>query len=546
MKYLLFFIFTISIYSQDFGRLAGSFESNSAYNFIDSTIQSTETVDRIKTDKFLSNSYLQLIYNYGDIEFGMRYEAYQTPLLGYDERYKGQGIPYLYGRYRNDIIDITAGSFYEQFGSGLILRTYESRALGIDNNLNGVRVKLHPTDGIEFTGLFGKARNFWGLSEGNVRGADLNVELNSLSEDIFGTDNIITIGGSMVSRYEEDNSLKLKLPANVFAYSTRASLIGPSYSFDVEYAKKYNDPTGLNNFKYNEGQALLVNASYYSGGFSILLNAHKLDNMDFRVDRNAVSNQLTLNFVPPQARMQTYGLATIYPFATQLSGEGGAQAEVSYNFEDGSAIGGEHGMIVTLNGSIIKTTDSSKVDDYMYDYKFFSVGKRLYFHDVNFEITKKFTDDFKVNFTALNAIYDRNQIEGGNKSGKVYSTGLILDATYKINDKHSVRTELQHLWVAQDSVPLITDVYNGNWAQFMVEYTIAPSLYFTVLDQWNYGNKFEDKRTHFSTFNFAYIFGATRLSIGYGRQRAGLLCVGGICRPVPASDGLNLSITSSF
>jgi len=546
MKYLLLFLLTSTIYSQDLGRLTGSFESNSSYNFVDSTIQTVETVERVKTDKFLSNSYLQLIYNYGDIEFGMRYEAYQTPLLGYDERFKGEGIPYLFGRYRSEFIDITAGSFYEQFGSGLILRAYEERALGIDNNLNGVRVKLNPTEGISLTGLFGKARNFWEKSDGNVRGLDLNVDLNSLNEEFFGYDNVISIGGSVVSRYQEDNSLQLKLPANVFAYSARASLIGSSYSFDVEYAKKYNDPTGLNAFSYTEGQGLLVNAAYYSGGFSLLLNAHKLDNMDFRVDRNAVSNQLTLNFVPPQVKMQTYGLATIYPFATQLMGEGGVQAEVSYNFEEGSFLGGEHGMIVNLNGSIVKSTDSTRIDKHTYDYNFFSVGERLYFHDVNLDITKKFTDKFKLGFTAFNAIYDRDQIEGGFKSGKVYSTGIILDATYRINDKNSIRTEFQHLWVAQDSVPLITDVYNGSWAQLLVEYTIAPKFFITVLDQWNYGNEFEEKQSHYPTFNFAYIFGATRLSLGYGRQRAGLLCVGGICRPVPASNGMNLSVTSSF
>jgi len=227
-------------------------------------------------------------------------------------------------------------------------------------------------------------------------------------------------------------------------------------------------------------------------------------------------------------------------------GEGGLQAEVSYNFEEGSFLGGEHGMIVNLNGSIVKSTDSTRIDKHTYDYNFFSIGERLYFHDVNLDITKKFTDKFKLGFTAFNAIYDRDQIEGGFKSGKVYSTGIILDATYRINDKNSIRTEFQHLWVAQDSVPLITDVYNGSWAQLLVEYTIAPKFFITVLDQWNYGNEFEEKQSHYPTFNFAYIFGATRLSLGYGRQRAGLLCVGGICRPVPASNGMNLSVTSSF
>jgi hypothetical protein len=542
---LLILVFNVS-YSQDFGRLTGSFENNSAYNFVDTVIQAEETVTRIESDKFQSNSYLQLIYNYGDVEFGMRYEAYQTPLLGYDERFQGQGVPYLYGRYRNDKIDITAGSFYEQFGSGLILRAYEERALGIDNNLNGVRVKFEPTAGVNFIGLFGKARNFWDVSDATVRGLDLNIDVNTLNEDFFGTDNFLSIGGSIVSRYQKDNSLSLRLPENVFSYALRTSLIGAKYSIDAEYVHKYNDPAVVNAFTYTEGRGLLLNASYFDGGFSILLNAHKLDNMDFRVDRGAVVNQLTLNFVPPQVKMQTYGLATIYPFATQLMGEGGLQGEVSYAFKEGSLIGGKYGTLVNVNASIVKSTDSTKIDNFLYDYNFFGVGERLFFYDANIEITKKFSDKFKGSITAYNAIYDRDQIEGGFKSGKIYSSAIIVDGAYRFNDKNSIRAEIQHLWVSQDSTASIEDVYNGNWAHFLVEYTIAPKFFITVLDQWNYGNEFEVQRVHYPTVNFAYIFDATRLSIGYGRMRAGLLCVGGICRPVPAANGLNLSLTSSF
>lgn len=546
MKLFLFLITFSFLNSQDYGRLTGSFESNSSYNFIDSIIQTPETVNRIESEKFLSNSYLQLLYNYGDIEFGLRYEAYQTPLLGYDERFAGEGFPYIYGRYRSDLIDITAGSFYEQFGSGMILRTYEERALGIDNNLNGIRVKLNPTNGINMTGLFGKARDFWNRSDAIVRGLDMNIDINSLNEDFFGYDNFLTVGGSVVSRFQEDNSLQLILPENVFSYGLRASLIGTKYSLDAEYVHKYNDPGVVNAFNYTEGRGLLLNAAYYDGGFSILLNAHKLDNMDFRADRNGVVNQLTLNFIPPQVKMQTYGLATIYPFATQLMGEGGLQAEVSYNFKEDTFLGGEKGMIVTFNGSIIRQTDSTKIDNFIYDYDFFGVSDRVFFHDANLEVIKKFNDKFKLTTTVYNAIYDRDQIEGGTKSGKVYSSAIIIDGTYRLDSKNAIRTELQHLWVTQDSVPKVDDVYNGNWAQILIEYTIAPKYFITILDQWNYGNKYEEQRVHYPSLNLAFIHSATRISLGYGRLRAGLLCVGGICRPVPASNGLNLSVTSSF
>jgi hypothetical protein len=47
-------------------------------------------------------------------------------------------------------------------------------------------------------------------------------------------------------------------------------------------------------------------------------------------------------------------------------------------------------------------------------------------------------------------------------------------------------------------------------------------------------------------FNFGFLKGATRFEIGYGKKREGIFCVGGVCKVVPSSNGLNLSITSSF
>jgi hypothetical protein len=43
-----------------------------------------------------------------------------------------------------------------------------------------------------------------------------------------------------------------------------------------------------------------------------------------------------------------------------------------------------------------------------------------------------------------------------------------------------------------------------------------------------------------------YIRGGNRFTVNYGRQRAGIFCVGGVCRQVPASNGLSISVTSTF
>ena len=49
-------------------------------------------------------------------------------------------------------LELTIGNFYDQLGSGMILRTYEERQLGIDNALDGIRLKYNPYKGIFYKG----------------------------------------------------------------------------------------------------------------------------------------------------------------------------------------------------------------------------------------------------------------------------------------------------------------------------------------------------------------------------------------------------------
>jgi len=80
----------------------------------------------------------------------------------------------------------------------------------------------------------------------------------------------------------------------------------------------------------------------------------------------------------------------------------------------------------------------------------------------------------------------------------------------------------------------------------LLEYTIAPRWFFSVGNQYNYGNPVQDKRLHYYNASMGYTHHSSRIALTLGRQREGIVCVGGICRYVPASSGLMLSITSSF
>ena len=56
-----------------------------------------------------------------------------------------------YLKYQNEKNEITVGSFYEQFGNGLIFRAWEDRQLGINNSIMGINYKYYPSANLEFS-----------------------------------------------------------------------------------------------------------------------------------------------------------------------------------------------------------------------------------------------------------------------------------------------------------------------------------------------------------------------------------------------------------
>ena len=66
------------------------------------------------------------------------------------------------------------------------------------------------------------------------------------------------------------------------------------------------------------------------------------------------------------------------------------------------------------------------------------------------------------------------------------------------------------------------------------------------MDQYNYGNPDESMQLHYFLGSFGYIHESSRFMFSYGKQREGIFCIGGVCRPVPATNGLTFTFTHSF
>jgi len=178
---------------------------------------------------------------------------------------------------------------------------------------------------------------------------------------------------------------------------------------------------------------------------------------------------------------------------------------------------------------------------------FFSIkNETLFFRDVNIEVRKKLSK--KVKFTAnyIDLIYNKDIIEGKNNGKNINAKIGVLDISYKIKPKKTLRLELQYLAVNKNE-KYYQD--KGNWTMGMLEYTISPKWFFALSDQYNGGYTDVDGEhdaVHYLNFSCGYTKKANRFVLGYGKQREGIFCAGGVCRRVPSSNGLTLTITSSF
>tara|TARA_B100000508_G_scaffold140976_1_gene144749 strand:+ start:39055 stop:40743 length:1689 start_codon:yes stop_codon:yes gene_type:complete len=520
----------------------GNFSARGQYYQEDSAIGAPDV-----PEQFLMNGFANVIVTKGAFSAGVRYESYRNPILGFDQRYKGSGFPYRYVQFSQHGLDVTAGNFYEQFGTGLLLRSYEERDLGVDNAFDGIRVKYSTKFGVYLKGLIGKQRYFFDLGPGIVRGVDGLVNLNEAFGALKSSKFKVKIGGSFVSKYQEDNNPNYKLPENVASYSGRLNLSYKGFGFLGEYAYKMNDPSADNEYIYKDGAAMYLSGTYSRKGLGIVLSAKSIDNMSYRSDREEGLNNLLINFNPALTKQHTYNLAaTLYPYASQLTGEVAYQGDIVYKIKRKTPLGGKYGTTIFINVSKAFGLDSTHLNDENaarqgYEANFFKPGQQEYYQDINISLERKIVKWLKLKAMYMNLMANNDILRyggiNGSWSGKIYADIAVLDMTFKLKPKHSIRAEIQGLWSQQDM---------GDWATFIVEYTFSPNWFVAVMDQFNYGNPVHVNRIHYPYATFGYTHKANRISIGYGRQKAGLFCVGGVCRVVPASNGLTISVTSSF
>ncbi len=502
------------------------------------------------SDWGLTNTYADLNLMSKYVDAGARLEFTEFPLPGFEPDFKGWGVPHIYVKGKLKGVDITAGDFYDQFGSGFVFRTYEERSLGIDNSLRGARVNVTGLKGVSFKVLGGLQRRYWDWSKDSwVGGADLELNLEQYSARMRDKNITWMVGGSYVLKHEKDEDIvvpgtnyRLNLPEMVSAFDVRSRFQKGDYSLLAEYAWKSQDPSFDNGYIYHRGNALMLSGSYSRRGMSALLQVKRSEDMAYRSQRSMNGNSVFINNMPAFAYQHTYALAALYPYATQAAGgEWAFQGEVGYNFARRTPLGGKYGTKLKVNFSHVRSLDKEAVDAAVgtslygtkgYKSKFFKVGGETYYQDINVQMEKKLTKAFKLNLMYMNQRFNDAVIRQED-NGMIKSHIVVAEGKYQFNNKLTLRAEAQYLATKQDE---------GDWTYGLLELSVLPYFMFTVSDMWNNG----ESNVHYYMGSVTFNYKAHRLMAGYGRTRAGYNCSGGVCRYVPATRGFQMSYNFNF
>ncbi|OUS03448.1 hypothetical protein A9Q86_00615 [Flavobacteriales bacterium 33_180_T64] len=556
--------------------LTGSFESNAQWYLNDKKTGEFEDKEHVR-----ANSYFRLNYSFLDnFTAGIQVESYAPEaLLNYDRLFdKKIDLAQYYVNYRSEKLNATAGYFYEQYGNGLILRLWEDTFLGLNNSIRGGNIKYTPFEYLELKAFYGNQRVGLDVSESDILGANIELDLKKVLAS--STLNELSFGLSYVNRTEtftstSENTDKISIPKSVGAYSARFNIGYKNIYANAEYIYKEKD-IRLNNVQPNtvsysenrlfDGSALLLNLGYSRKGFGLNYTFRRLENMSFfsqRENTNLINNPTqrgTLNYIPSLTKQQDYTLANIYLYQAQpglyienyetprvKAGEIGNQIDLFYNIPKGSALGGKYGTKLSANLSYwaalnVNVSDPDGIpffssDNLTYTSDFLNFKNKLY-SDLNFEIKKKWSKKWSSIFTYINLFYNTDYLVEANGTSVNAWIG-VAETTVKFGKGKSLRIEGQHLSTNDDA---------RNWVGGTIEYFFSPNFGLYFNDSYNYEDSpiIENSKIHFFNLGGSFSKGATRVAINYGRQRGGLICVGGVCRPVSANSGVTLNLSTSF
>ncbi len=541
------------------GQVSIALESNNSYYAPDKKLEDIGLVlpeKRVRGD-FGSNDYLKVDYNIGRFSAGVQVDGYLPAMYGYDFYDYSQRDSKLnmfltkYVQWEDANWGVRLGDIYDQFGNGLIFRAYEDRALAFNNSLAGARAHYNFNNMVNVKVLAGMPRLYDMRSKTAIWGADLSL---SFSEMLGWYDGLVVLEASYVGRHQDVASeyLAKGVEGNVLNMASgRFNVEAKGFSFRFETVAKLNNDIYNPMYDAAKGNATTIDLGYTKGRFSASASFRRQENMTTFIEYRpmGIGGGNTMTYLPLLTRQHTYSLANLNPYrgsSVHTGGEVGGQIDLYYSLRNPKARGKYWNF--HINYSMFNTVDHKNSMTGL------DMEGRNVWIDFNFDVERQWNKQLKTTFLYSFQRWDE-EINHYDAAHSHYCRSHIFvgDVTYKINKKHSMRFELQYL---------ASEDYEGDWVAATIEYNLAPKFSFYVSDMWNcekmqdgaYGNYFMNVNTyeyqhellHYYQVGASFTHNSLRAQLSYGRNRAGYVCSGGVCRFQPAYTGVNLALTLSF
>ncbi len=530
---ILFVLLSPVVSAQFINDFNGSLETQATYYTNDDKVANPGDSD------FRSNNYLRFNYFKKTFSASIQFESYlEEPLLGYAPDLNQKfGLSMASFSYSNKDLKIAAGYVFDQFSSGLSYRSWEDRQLGLNNALVGANIRFKPIEKIQLKAFAGKQKNAFELSKGTLLGFNSIIEV--------GKHMNLDLG--VVSRFEAYESDNPEFSEFTNVFSSKFAFSKGSFYTNIEGIYKSNDALvefgNVIDSRLFSGNALLFNLGYFKSGFGFDLTFRRLENMAFYTDRSAyanIYNQLIVNYLPALTKQHNVGLSNIYVYQSQpqlsfiaggKAGEIGQQVDLYYKFSKKNTLAEKFGTVLEFNyASWFGLSADYDLENREYSADFFKYGNE-YYTDINLGLKNQWSDQWRSSLYWIHQFYNKEQLEAS--SGTVTTNIGALDAYYTINPKNELRFQLEHLWTKDDK---------KNWVGGLIEYNFLRKYSIYVNDLYNYGNENEIERIHYYNVGGTFRHKKTKFTLNYGRQRGGLICVGGVCRFVPKSNGLSFGM----
>ena len=523
----------IATYAQEQGILSGDFQSNVGFYNYDSKIKTSTT--QYSHQLSSAEGWLLVNYKYSGYTFTARYDLYSnSPLLNPQEAYTAQGLGFYSISKDFDKFNITAGSFYDQIGSGIIFRAFEERTIGLDYAIQGARFTWVPNDSFMFKAFAGVQKYRFDVRAPTIKGAN--------AEKVWGWPALRFVTGTGVTNRTLDqttiNQLTDQINAlpvsqrfdpkyNVYAYTFYNTLSIHTDSFGdlslyTEYAGKTKEAgfidttkegTGLTSLQNKAGDVIYGVLNYSINNFGLSLQYKKINSF---ILRTSPYDQLLvgeIDFLPPLSKQHAFRLPARYGISARDQGEQGFQGEMTLRVAEHSTI--------SLNASDITLPS----------------GKEIY-REYYGDLTQKISARLKTILGCQYVIYDQQVYQGTANAPLVHALTPFTEWTIKLGPqmRKSVRFEAQYMFTRQDL---------GDFAFGLVEFNMAPySLSFS--DMVNTRPVTGTQMIHYPTAFLAFTYRQTRFTGGYIKQVEGVVCTGGVCRVEPAFSGFKVGMVTNF